>query len=228
MKHMQKFAPHRDNELNLVELSVVLVANSNNPSIINPDFLRYNKIVNDDYEVQDSPITTPAFSQVTYKNGITVVSAPDRVIFKHSGAQEVKNVESPEIAKRYLKCIPHIPYRAIGINPKGFKSGQEPKTVLDMLHNKGSWMSFKDVIPKVQLKAMYRYNERTITMGVSVAELTENSKTTSGTMYEANIHRELTGVDASSRIECLNSILNSWERDLEDFYNLSNKFHQER
>ena len=23
MKHMQKFAPHRDNELNLVELSVV-------------------------------------------------------------------------------------------------------------------------------------------------------------------------------------------------------------
>ena len=31
--------------LSLVELSVVLVAGQNDPSIINPDFLRYNGIV---------------------------------------------------------------------------------------------------------------------------------------------------------------------------------------
>ena len=58
----------------LIELSVVLVADSNNPSILNPDFLHYNKIVDKGHGVLDSPISTPGFSQVAYENGVTVTS----------------------------------------------------------------------------------------------------------------------------------------------------------
>ena len=71
----------------LIELSIVLAAkaDSNNPAILNPDFLRYNRIVDEDHEVQGSPITTPVFSQVAFKNGVKVTSAPDRVIFEQTG-----------------------------------------------------------------------------------------------------------------------------------------------
>lgn len=124
MNQSQSPGSHEGIDIKLIELSVVFVANSNNPSIINPDFLRYNKIVDDSYEVQDSPISTPAFSQVAFKNGIEVASTPDRIIFRQSGSLDRETVASPEVAKRYLDCVPHVPYCAIGMNPKGVVSGQ--------------------------------------------------------------------------------------------------------
>ena len=39
----------------LVEVSVVLVTNQNDPSILNPDFLRHNKIVDAGLQVRDAP-----------------------------------------------------------------------------------------------------------------------------------------------------------------------------
>ena len=215
------------NDIKLIELSVVLVANSNNPSIINPDFLRYNKIVDDSYEVQDSPISTPAFSQVAFKNGITIVSDPARVMLTQAGTLNREHVLLPEIARRYLGCVPHVPYHAIGINPKGIVSGQAPNPILNMVRDNGSWMSFMDVIPEGQLKAIYRYTERTIFLDIAVADVAENNKTTSGILFQANIHRELTETDAESRIKHLSSLLDSWESDLDDFYNLTSKFLQE-
>ena len=217
------------NEIQLAELSIVLVANSNNPSIINPDFLRYNKIVDADYEVQDAPVSTPAFSHVTFKNGISVVSDPTRVIFTQFGTLTEENVVSPGIAKRYLKCIPHVPYHAIGINPKGLQdgSGQASYSVAKMLRDSGSWASFRDVTPEVQLKTIYHYNERIITLDVASTERTENGKKISGTLFAANIHHELVEAHPESRINRLSSLLDSWENDLKDFYDLAGKFRGE-
>ena len=228
MNQTQSSGSDRRNDIKLIELSVVLVANSNNPSIINPDFLRYNKIVDDSYEVQDSPISTPAFSQIIFKNGITVASTPDRVIFSHTGNFDEENVSSPGIAKRYIECVPHVPYHALGINPKGIVSGQAPNPILNMLRDNGSWMSFKDVIPEGQLKAIYRYTERTIFLDIGGADVAENNQTTSGILFQANIHRELSEMDAESRIKRISSLLDTWENDLDDFCNLTNKFLQER
>ena len=226
MNQTQSSGSDGENDIKLIELSVVLVANSNNPSIINPDFLRYNKIVDDSYEVQDSPISTPAFSQVAFKNGIAVASTPDRVIFKQSGTLDRENVVSPEVAKRYLECVPHVPYRAIGINPKGFRSaaGEEPTPVSDMLRGNGLWTSFEDVTPEVQLKAIYRYSERNISLDIARADVTENGKKTFGTLYQANIHRELSETDTESRVTRLSSVLESWSSDLKDFYNMTSKY----
>ena len=115
MEQEHSSGPLGENDLELIELSVVLVADSNNPSIVNPDFLKYNGIVDTVYEVQDFPISTPAFSQVAFKNGITVTSDPARVLIQQTTELTKANMVSPEIAKRYLQCVPHVPYRAIGI-----------------------------------------------------------------------------------------------------------------
>ena len=178
MEQTQSSDPQGENDLELIELSVVLVADSNNPSIINPDFLQYNRIVDASYEVQDSPISTPAFSRVAYKNGITVTSDPARVLFQQTKELTRAKVASPGIAKRYLQCVPHVPYRAIGINPKGFRRilGQEPNVIATMLRDKGSWMSFQDVNPDVRLKAIYRYYGRVIFLDVMSTQRTENDQ----------------------------------------------------
>lgn len=59
--------PHTDVEL--LELSIVLVANANNPTIMNPDFLQNNGIVSDLRPLQDlPPMSTPVLSQVAFED----------------------------------------------------------------------------------------------------------------------------------------------------------------
>ncbi len=230
MEQAQPSGQRGENDLELIELSVVLVADSNNPSIINPDFLKYNGIVDPSFEVKDFPISTPAFSQVAYKNGITVTSDPARVLIQQSKELTKANMMSPGIAKRYLQCVPHVPYSAIGINPKGFRRMlvQEPNVIVNMLRNRGTWMSFQDVNPDVRLKAIYRYHGRVISLDVMSTQRTENNQKIAGILFQANVHRDLTETNAASRIQFLQSVLNSWKSDLEDFQKLTGRFYEEK
>ena len=163
MMEQEKTASNGGDDWNvgLTEFSVVLLATSNNPSILNTDFLQYNDIVDASRQVLEPRISTPAFSQVRFKDGLTVTADPDRVIFAQTGDRlATEDIVCPEIAKRYVKTVPHVTYRAVGINPKGFRrsEGKADDKVADALLDEGAWMSFKDIIPEIQLKAVYGYD----------------------------------------------------------------------
>ena len=222
---MQSQIPHNAEEVTLFEFSVVIAANFNNPAILNPDFLRYNKIVDNQYEENDSPITTPAFSQVKFNNGISVTSTPDQVVFQQSGDELNPNeICSPSIAMRYLKCVPHVSYSAVGINPKGYSINQSEKHVLNMLREGGSWINFKDINPAVTLKTAYDFGNRKIALEISRSHQLTTSKNKAGTVFQANFHHESKGQNVVSRIKHINSILKSWKSDLDEFFVLVDKY----
>lgn len=206
----------------LIELTVVLVAHSNNPSILNPDFLIRTGIVDDGAEVEPPAISTPAFSRVRFKGGATVTADPDRVIF----STEDKTAAS--VAKRFWQQVPHVPYRAIGVNPKLFAPvGDHGSGVAAALRAHGTWMSFKDVTPEVILKFVYAYGGRTITLDVSDTRREADGAILRGQMFQANVHRDLSESNAGSRNERIGSILDAWEGDLDDVRSLIGKFRQE-
>ncbi len=100
--------------IDLTGLSVVPVVQSNDPSIINPDFLRYNAIVDANLPIQESPIATPAFSQAIFKGGLAVKAVPGRVIFEQTGfSLAEEDIQCVETAKRYLEKAPLVSPRAI-------------------------------------------------------------------------------------------------------------------
>ncbi len=102
-------AVERTQRANLVELSVVLVATSNNPSIINPDFLVDNHIIDDDRQLQESPVTTPVFAQVVYEGGLTVRADPERVMFVQSASgTSLNSIICPKMAEGYARAVPHV------------------------------------------------------------------------------------------------------------------------
>lgn len=207
----------------LIELTVVLVAHSNNPSILNPDFLIRTGIVDGDADVESPVISTPAFSRVRFKSGVTVTADPDRVIFS---TNEDKTAAS--IAKRYLQQVPHVPYRAIGVNPKLFApAGDHGSGVATALRDHGAWMSFKDVAPEVILKFVYAYGDRTITLDVSDTRREAAGEMLGGQMFQANVHRDLSESSTRSRNERIGSILDAWESDLNDVRSLIGKFREE-
>lgn len=209
----------------LIEMAVVLVAQSNNPSILNPDFLITNGIVNGGIEdVRQPAVSTPVFSQVRFKNGVAVTADSDRVVFSMSRPPG-ESILPPKIARSYLRQIPHAPYRAIGVNSKFFvRSADRAQGVSASLRNRGAWMSFKDVMPEVALKFTYTYNDRTINLEVADARLGEGDETLQGQMFQANVHRDLTESNTKSRNERINSILDAWKRDLDDVGLLIDRF----
>ena len=228
MTKQEKTASNRGEDWNvdITEFSVVLLATSNNPSILNPDFLQYNDIVDASQQIQEPPISTPAFSQVIFQDGLTVTADPDRVIFAQTrGRLATEDIVCPEIAKRYVKTVPHVTYRAVGINPKGFRRSGDgaPDRVANALTDKGAWLSFKDTIPEIQLKAVYRYSGRTIFLDVIEARREADGRQTPGILFQANIHRNITETNPQKRTEGLLSIIDSWKEDLSEFHVLVNK-----
>ncbi len=212
-------------EVTLFEFSVVIAAKFNNPAILNPDFLLYNEIVDSQYEVGDSLITTPAFSQVKYKNGISVTSTPDQVVFQQAKSElNPDEICTPSIAMRYMKCVPHVSYDAVGINPKGYSANGHGNRVLNMLREDGAWSSFKDVSPAVTLKAAYDFGEKRIALEIFESQQLQSSEKTTQTVFQANFHRESRGHNVDSRIKHLNSIVESWQHDLREFFALVDKY----
>ncbi len=217
--------------LSLFEFSVVLLADSNNPSILNPDFLRYTGIVKNPWQILDVPdavISIPGFSQVKYNDGLTIRAEPNRVVFEQTGDPlELGNISCIEMARHYLDAVPHVKYGAIGINPKGYKTlhSAERESVSNALKNSGDWMEFKNVNPEIQLKAIYDLNDKRIVLDVSQArKRVATGSDVHAIIFQANIHRDITESEQPNRIDKLVSVLNEWETDLSDFQELVNIF----
>ncbi len=218
-----------DTGIGLVELSVVLVTTQNDPSILNPDFLRYNGIVDKTLKPGQSPVTTPVFSQVVFEGGIEVRAEHNRFVFEQKG-QPLNEGECvvPEIAGRFAQAVSHIPYIAIGINAKSFRT-QKDKSGYGVAHTLlggGEWMSFRDVQPNVHLKAVYGYETRRITLDVGGVSATRDGRVAGqGMLFQANIHRDITEESQQQRLERASAILGGWKNDLSDFNDLVAKFH---
>ena len=102
----------------LHSVSVVVTAEFHNPSILSPDFLKANRIVPENWEPGDV-ITTPQFSNLQFQNGIawtvdqsklTVVDTCESVFRTDYRARAYDLVAS------YLRVLPHVPYRSLGLN----------------------------------------------------------------------------------------------------------------
>ena len=104
--------------LRLHQVSVVVTAEFHNPSILNRDFLVVQGIVPEDWEVSQSVITPPV-SVVRYRNGIewTVDQSRLEVVEKCSGRFRKRYI-AHQLANAYLKKLPHVPYRSLGLNCK--------------------------------------------------------------------------------------------------------------
>ena len=220
-----------DRVVRLSGFSVVIAANSNNPTILNQDFLYHNGIVPKDWPLSNNtpPIITPAFSQIIFDNGFKIMAEPNRVLFEQPRDQiQELDIICVDIAKRYLLTIPHVPYTAIGINPKGFRmlQNQTSDTISGLLIKEGDWMNFNDVIPSFQLKAVYQYNDKILTIEIGENSVKSESDINIPTMeFDANIHRDISGeTNQQMRINKLLSILDSCDQDISDFYLLAEQF----
>ena len=105
----------RDSNYRLHAVTVVITAASHNPSMLNPDFLKTQRIVPSGWEVSES-VSTPPVSMIMFANGIqwvmdeSVLNVIERC---DSGFQDGYAIHQTVI--RYLETVTHVPYRNLGL-----------------------------------------------------------------------------------------------------------------
>ena len=84
-------------------------------------------------------------------------------------------------------------------------------------------MSFKDCEPEIQIKVIYPFSSRKISMDVLGAKSNlPSDQPTHGILFQANVHRDLEQ-SGSTRIYALIDIFREWESDVVDCRKLADK-----
>ena len=96
-------------------VSVVLVAEAQNPVMINPDFLKNSEIVPAEWE-HTSSISTSPFAHIIYQRGLAVLVDQNRCIFEEKKASTSEaEYQVYECTRKYAEKLEYI-YLALGMN----------------------------------------------------------------------------------------------------------------
>ena len=162
-------------EIILTNFSIVVLAQAHNPSILNPDFLKNNKIVDANFTPKDV-ICTPPVAQVSFHEGISIIADFERLQFiDHVSERIPHNSQISEIATRYISALPHVRYTAIGINFIGHylckSTNNASSYISDKFIKEGFWLSAGDELTNVGLKFVYLFGKIKCTISMESAEV---------------------------------------------------------
>ncbi len=201
--------------LTLHEVNMVLVGEDHNPSILNPDFLRHNRIVPEDLELDDKipSMSSPIRSQCAFENGLQIVGEPNRISFSQSYPKE--NIFCHEIARKYLKTVPLVRYTAIGINIIGLVSVPNGNLALRNMLRPGEWDRFEDTLPSPQISLTYPLVGKTVNLTLE-SNPPENEE---GVFVRGNFHRNIQR-DRGESYRVAMTMVDDWESDLKCYKEL--------
>jgi hypothetical protein len=207
------------------ELSVVIAGRHHNPSILNPDFLKFNDIVPTDWHLAQPPFCTDMISQVAFANGVAVVSQQDKITFSNSFSADGSGaMEVPGVALRYLRTVPHVAYDAVGVNPKGHLSFDSAEAALACVQDTflagGPWLDFGNGLRQAGIRFVFDLVGCILSLSVDTAIFTDNEIVTPVVVFAGNLHHTLKGDTTKERLESAVDMVSKWEEDVKMFRDL--------
>lgn len=195
----------------LDNVAIVVISDSNNPRLLNPDFLERNSIVPKDWKVKDV-LVTPPFAHVLYENGVQIILEENKL---HIVSQQPDLVswdhELPSVATSFLDMLPHVPYRSVGLNfvflsdqPRGMEA---EKTLIDKFLKQDSWLDFGQGITGATLEFQYRATKPQMNVKIGVLERRDSSGASlEGFIFTVNFHHDFGTEEKKERAAYINSI----------------------
>ncbi|MHC4402296.1 MAG: hypothetical protein ACYTG0_21740 [Planctomycetota bacterium] len=207
-------------ELELLNTSVVVLAHEHNPTILHPEFLLARAIVSEDWEVADPPITTPAFSVAKYNNGITFqVDSKRFIITEEKPAGNPGQSRIPDLAIGYVEALPHVRYKALGVNFKGYCLRKDPEQFLiERFLKTGPWNDETRPMRAYGSRFVYHVEDTVIGMGFDGGQVNQEGKSEPAVLINVNFHSDLPDRD---QVEALRELVSHWADRLSYFTNLT-------
>lgn len=192
-------------KLQTLSATTVVLAATHNPSILHPAFLFSKRIVPDEWQADEHVICTPPFSRVGFRNGIQFVAEPERLsISDHNRDSNFSQSPVAELTVKYIETLPHVPYRALGINFQLFAECPDPGLkLLGQFVKEGAWTdrALTPLGAGIALTYVHEKARLTLDMKAGRAALDPSGKQESiGVVLAANYHVDLNQEAAVSEI----------------------------
>lgn len=214
--------------VSLNQLTVQLSAPGTAPALINPDFLYHNGVVEAGWGVERPVTIESSYSNVNYSNGLSF-TASDRqlTVAQHEHPLSTEDIVCPAVVNRYLEVAPRdLEYRSVSINflgSVGIGEDREGK-LFSPLHQLALDTSLRNVIPELQVRGLYRLEEKSITFYI-VERRARDSGAVQGLGCRAEIRRRVSDDTSEGQSAFIRSVLDDWQQDLNDFNDLAYKFY---
>ena len=217
--------------LEIQELAIVITAKNYDPSLLNPNFLKYSGIVPEDWELARQPVVSNRASQIVFNNGIYIAAQPNRLMFVEALNNKEDKTEAriPQLARKYIEILRTIEYQALGINFRGYSTVtnttvEENNYLIDKLIQPGEWQQCGTKPVKAGLNLLFSYDDKQLNVSVNEAGLKlPESEQVPVVLYSGNFHYDLNGKKPENVLPSLNSIIDNWQQDLEIYTDVVSK-----
>lgn len=206
------------------ELVIVLATKGQNPTVLNPDFLKYSGIIPADWELARQPIFTNSFVQIVFTNSVVITAQANQLTVAEMVADKAPEaVIAPSLARKYVETLPHVEYQAVGINPRGIVAGEVVQDyIAQTLLASGSWQEFEGASPRATVNFIYPLKEKRLNLNVQEAVLKQEDKaqTLPAVLFGGNFEYLLESSTLEERRQQLYQRLESWQTDLKTYKEL--------
>jgi hypothetical protein len=212
------------------EIAITIAAKNLNPAMLNEDFLKFSGIVPSDWELGKQPVLTPNFAQVSFQNGVSVVSQPRTITFAEAmDAQATQEPRVPQIARQYVDKLPNAEYQSVSIGTKSivpFSGGQDAarKYITDILLAPGSWQEFGKAPVQASINLSYQLERCQLNLGINEARLQIGEQASiPAILFAGSFNCAIAGNNQAERLQQLTQSIDDWRSDLNTFRELVHK-----
>lgn len=199
--------------VSLQNVAVVVLSDGNNPRLLNPDFLERNGIVSTGLKIENV-LVTPPFSQVTYANGLQILVEENKLQFVSSLPDLLDwKAGLPKVSTRYLEVLPHVYYRAVGLN-LNYKCEDLPgvdaesRLIKEMLAE-GPWLKFGGGVTGTTIDLRYRSSQPHMNIKIGLSEEPpkgRGGKRAKVLVLNANFHHDFLPDKSAEREQFIHSL----------------------
>ena len=204
-------------DMSLVQVSTVVIGETHNPSILNPDFLATQGIVPKawGWDLADT-FTTPPLSLVRYKSGVTVtVEANKLQVVDPSVEDDPERTKAAILAAAYVAALPHVRYTAVGVNFQSIIEAESPEDLLkERFLKPGSCDTSERPLQTAGYRLVYALpDDARVTLSIDAGQAmkADEGEPRSVILTRANFHRGCTEHPASTEVaKHLDALADDW------------------
>lgn len=208
-------------KLELLSTAVVVLAETHNPSILHPAFLVSQGIIPEDWDIADPPICTPMLSIAKFANGITFTVEGNRLVVteERPGGNPTES-QVADLAVAYSEKLPHVRYKAVGVNFNGFCLCDDPERFLiERFVKDGPWNDETRPMKAMGARFLYHVDAAALRLGIDGGRVQQGTQQKSAVIVNANFHSEL---PEEQPLDSLRGLVTRWSDRLDCFVDLIN------
>lgn len=212
------------------ELSIAITAAKLNPTMLSEDFLKASGIIPNDWELNKQPVLSPNYAQVSFSNGVSIVTQPRTITFlEMMGNKEASSLKVSEIAEKYVEKLPLAEYQGLSITPKlvvplSGESDAARKYITTTLLAPGPWLEFGQAPVQAGLNLLYQLEQCQFSLSINEARLQlPDKRAIPALLFAGSFNYNITSDNNQERIQKLVEGIKQWQSDLESFQEIVNE-----